>query len=411
MSNKENRYLFNFAWKSIQRNAGRSFFIGLSVSIAVFIAVWVVAFFDGLNHQIEKAVVNTNTGFYQLQEANYSHSTDSSTPIEFAPLANQFNNPLINSYSPELVLDGNISTPEGAAGLAVIGIEPSLHKKFLPISKKITSGEFIQESDSDTVVIGKELAEVFKFNIGDQLVLNYQDLNGELRSELLTIKGIYHFSSKLFEKRFVYISQKTWQKLFFNEDKGKVLFNRIALMTKDLKNAPLLADKFSKSGLTLKTWKNLNPEMAVVLEFHDGMINFFLIIIAITVTMTILTPVQMLWQERLKELRMLNVLGVSNHKFWKIGLSELVIMIICSGIGSSVFLAIIIGIQSQTGIDFRFLNDGVSIERAGIKLPGVIYPQLSLEQILTTFIFVIFVLGLSYLWSIHRTLKKLTVAP
>jgi ABC-type lipoprotein release transport system permease subunit len=209
----------------------------------------------------------------------------------------------------------------------------------------------------------------------------------------------------------VYISQKTWQKLFFNEDKGKVLFNRIALMTKDLKNAPLLADKFSKSGLTLKTWKNLNPEMAVVLEFHDGMINFFLIIIAITVTMTILTPVQMLWQERLKELRMLNVLGVSNHKFWKIGLSELVIMIICSGIGSSVFLAIIIGIQSQTGIDFRFLNDGVSIERAGIKLPGVIYPQLSLEQILTTFIFVIFVLGLSYLWSIHRTLKKLTVAP
>jgi hypothetical protein len=108
---------------------------------------------------------------------------------------------------------------------------------------------------------------------------------------------------------------------------------------------------------------------------------------------------------------MLNVLGVSNHKFWKIGLSELVIMIICSGIGSSVFLAIIIGIQSQTGIDFRFLNDGVSIERAGIKLPGVIYPQLSLEQILTTFIFVIFVLGLSYLWSIHRTLKKLTVAP
>jgi ABC-type lipoprotein release transport system permease subunit len=411
MLNKENRYLFHFAWKSIQRNAGRSFFIGLSVSIAVFIAVWVVAFFDGLNHQIEKAVVNTNTGFYQLQEPNYSHSTDSSTPLDFAPFASEFNGPLIKSFSPELVLDGNISTPEGAAGLAILGIEPSLHKKFLPIYKKIKSGKFLQESDADSIVIGRELADVFKFKIDDQLVLNYQDFNGELRSELLKIKGIYHFSSKLFEKRFVYINQRTWQKLFFNEERGKVLFNRISLMTDDLKNYPLIKDKLKNSGLTLKTWKNLNPEMAVVLEFHDGMINFFLIIIAITVTMTILTPVQMLWQERLKELRMLNVLGVSNKKFWKIGLSELVIMIICSGIGSSLFLTIIIGIQSQTGIDFRFLNDGVSIERAGIKLPGVIYPQLSLEQILTTFIFVIFVLGLSYLWSIHRTLKKLTVAP
>lgn len=57
MLNDENSYLFKFAWKSIRRNAGRSFFIGFSVSLAVFIAVWVVAFFDGMNHQVEKAVV------------------------------------------------------------------------------------------------------------------------------------------------------------------------------------------------------------------------------------------------------------------------------------------------------------------------------------------------------------------
>jgi hypothetical protein len=84
MLNTENRYLFKFAWKSIRRNAGRSFFIGFSVSLAVIIAVWVVAFFDGLNSQIEKAVVNTNTGFFQVQEPVYSRSTDSSSPVEFS---------------------------------------------------------------------------------------------------------------------------------------------------------------------------------------------------------------------------------------------------------------------------------------------------------------------------------------
>ena len=411
MFSKENLYLFKFAWKSIQRNVGRSFFIGFSVSIAVFIAVWVVAFFDGLNHQIEKAVVNTNTGFYQIQEPLYSQSTDSSFPRAFAPVEKYFKTSPIKSYSPELVLDGNISTPEGAAGLAIIGIEPDLHTKFLPIHKKIVEGEFISASDVDTVVIGKELALQFKFHVGDQLVLNYQDIKGELRSELLKIKGIYHYNSKVFEKRFVYIGQGTWQKLYLNEDRHEVLFNRVTVMTKGLGNIKNMQDKFQGTGLSVKTWKNLNPEMAVVLEFHDGMINFFLLIIAITITMTVLTPVQMLWQERLKELKMLNILGVSNNKFWKIGISELILMIFSSGIGSSVLLIIIIGIQSQTGIDFRFLNDGVSIERAGIKLPGVIYPQLTAQQIVTTFIFVIVVLSLSYLWSIHRTLKKLEVAP
>ena len=125
MLNDENRYLFKFAWKSIRRHAGRSFFIGFSVSLAVIIAVWVVSFFDGFNAQIEKAVVNTNIGFFQIQDPLYAKTTDSGTPLEYSTeLKNLIEMPPTLSASPELVLDGNISTPEGAAGLVVIGIDP-----------------------------------------------------------------------------------------------------------------------------------------------------------------------------------------------------------------------------------------------------------------------------------------------
>lgn len=409
MLNDENSYLFKYAWKSIRRNAGRSFFIGFSVSLAVFVAVWVVAFFDGMNHQIEKAVVNTNTGYYQIQEKKFADSTDSSTPLLFSDYTKYLEKP-VKGFSPELVLDGNISTPEGSTGLAVIGIHPPLHKKFLPIYKNMAAGDFLEPTDDGSIMIGSELAQLFNFNVGDQIVLNYQDVNGELRSELLQIKGIYKYSSKTFEKRFVYINQKTWQRLFLNEDKNTILFNRIALITPNLEDGAVLSARIQDPKVVVKTWKNLNPEMAVVLEFHDGMIRFFFLIIAITITMTILTPVQMLWQERLKELRMLNTLGVSNRKFWKIGIFEVGQMIICSSVLSSFFLILIIGTQAYTGIDFGFLSKGVSIERAGIKLPSVIYPQLAGHQIAITFAFVVVVLSISYLWSIYRTLKKLEVA-
>ncbi len=411
MLNHENSYLFKFAWKSIRRNAGRSFFIGFSVSLAVFIAVWVVAFFDGLNYQIEKAVVNTNIGYFQLQEPTFSRSTDSTTPLAFSSYSHLLKQNFIQGYSPELVLDGNISTPEGAAGLAVIGIDPELHRTFLPLFRKIKKGRFVEHQDQDGIVIGEELAKIFKFAVEDQLVLNYQDINGELRSEILKIKGIYRFNGKAFEKRFVYINQKTWQRIFLNKEMKEVLFNRIPIMTKNLSEQKKLEKIISQEKIELKTWKNLNPEMAVVLEFHDGMIQFFFIIIALTIIMTILTPVQMLWQERLKELRMLNILGVSSEKFWKIGLFEVIQMIICSTIASSFLLVVIIGIQSKTGIDFRFLNDGVTLERAGIKLPNIIYPHLAINQLVVTFIFVLIILSISYFWSIHRTLKKLEVAP
>lgn len=410
MLNSENRYLFKFAWKSIRRHTGRSFFIGFSVSLAVVIAVWVIAFFDGLNSQIEKAVVNTNTGFFQVQDPLYARSTDSSAPFEYtALLSEKFTSPPVRGASPELVLDGNISTPEGAAGLIVLGVDPARHKTLLPLEKKIVAGSFLSEDDDFSVVIGKELAKLFKFNVSDQLILNYQDHKGELRSEILNIKGIYDDNSKGFQKRFVYINQKTWQKLFLNDYQGKTLFNRVTLLTPGLGQGPLISEKIQGTNLKLKSWKDLNPEMAVVLEFHDGMINFFLLIIAATITMTILTPVRMLWQERFKEMKMMSTIGVPVKKFWRIGLYEVLIMIVLSTLFSMVLLALIIGYQSYAGVDFRYLNDGVSIERAGISLPGIIYPLLSAQQLVITVMFVIFVLSVSYIWSIHSTLKKLEV--
>lgn len=410
MLNNENRYLFKFAWKSIRRHTGRSFFIGFAVSLAVVIAVWVVAFFDGLNSQIEKAVVNTNTGFFQVQDPLYAKTTDSSLPREFtSELKNKFSAPPVLAASPELVLDGNISTPEGATGLLVIGIDPETHKDLIPLQKKIKEGSFIDSSDEYGVVIGQELASLFKFRVGDQMVLNYQDKIGELRSEILNIRGIYKYNSRGFEKRFVYINQKTWQNLFLNEDTGKVLFNRVTMLTPGLEVKPIIDDRLKGTDLELKSWKQLNPEMAVVLEFHDGMIKFFFLIIAITITMTIMTPVRMLWQERFKELKMMSIIGVSVSKFWKIGIYEVILMIGLSAVFSSVLLATLIGYQSAYGVDFRYLNDGIAIERAGIKLPGIIYPHLTGEQILITFLFVVFVLSISYLTSIYSTLKRIEV--
>lgn len=398
-----NSFLFTYAGKNIWRHKGRSFFIAFSVSLAVTVSVWVMAFFDGMNHQIEQAVVNTNLGDYQIQEAQYSFNTDSSHPFEWnESLEKRIQKTGATAYSPELVLDANISAPEGSASLSVIGIISSLHRKFLPISDSLVEGSFIENIDTDSVVIGQALADEFKFHVGDEFVINYQDINGELRSEILKIKGIYQFNANVFQKRFVYISQRTWQNLYFGSENG-FKFNRIPIA---LKSSQLNLQK-NFPEFKVKHWKDLNPEMAVVLDFHDGMVRLFFLIIAVTIMMTILTPIRMLWQERLKEFRMLHILGVNHKNFWSIGLSEVILMVLFASILSTTFLTIILGIQSQTGLDFTFINQGYIIERAGIRLPRIIYPRLATEQILITVAMVILILGSSYSWSISRTLKKL----
>src|SRR5690606_15064863 len=121
----------------------------------------------------------------------------------------------------------------------------------------------------------------------------------------------------------------------------------------------------------------------------------------------ILTPVRMLWQERLKEFKMLHTLGVNLKDFWLIGFSEVILMILLASLLSTVILGLVLGIQSYTGLDFSFLNQGYSIERGGIRLPRIIYPRITWEQIAITVTMVVGILGTSYVWSISRTLKKL----
>ena len=402
--NDENNYLFRYALKGVRRNTGRTFFVVFSISLAVFVSIWVVAFFEGFNAQVEKAVVSNNVGYFQIQENSFSQTSETKNPLRLIEYQEKITE-LKASYSPELVLEANISTPEGATGLSLIGIIPELHEQFLPIASHIIEGNFQNLSNEDGIVIGKELADIFFFSVGDQMVINYQDHLGELRSELLTIEGIFDFSGPSFEKRTVYTHQKTFQKIFFNNVEDSILFNRLNIMKKDIDESILVTDK-----TTVRTWKNLNPEMAVVIEFHNGMVKFFWVIIGITIIMTVITPIQMLWQERLKEMKMLQILGVTHKTFWKIGLFEMVQMIILSFLFSAFLIIVIIGIQSQTGIDFSGLHRGLSIERAGIILPSIIHPHLTIDQMIHAFIFVTIVLTICYLFAIKRTLKKLEVS-
>jgi ABC-type lipoprotein release transport system permease subunit len=395
------------SWKYVLRNLGRSFFILFSISISIIAAIWIVAFFDGMNFQTEKAVVDTNTGHFQLQEKNYSDSQDSRAAIDFtAAMEKSLIHPEVLAYSPELVLDANISQPEGAAMLSVLGIVPALHSKLLPIKEHLTSGAFITE-DSSGAVIGEELANVFGFSIGDELLINYQDVNGELRSEIIPIQGIYDFNSKLFEKKYVYINQKVWSQLFFNAIPTSVKFSRIVIEASSLKSLPAISEIGKTYDLNVRSWKNLNPEMSGILEFNDGMIRFFFLIIAVTITMTILNPVRILWQERVKELTMLTVIGVSKKILWTMGLIEALILVFISFLISGIVLTPIILYQKYAGLNLSFLKEGEgAVERAGIELPGIIYPILHGNQILVTIVFTVLSLLFCYAISIRNALKR-----
>jgi len=406
-----NSYLFKLAKKNVNRNRGRSFFIGLSVSLSVVMAVWILAFFDGLNHQIEKAVVVGNVGYWQLQEKNFADTTDPLSPVAWdESFAKSLQHKSLQSYSPEIVLDGYLSGPDGNAALQVVGVDFALHQNTMKIGDHMVDGSWPQGSERG-IVIGKETADRFQYVVGDQLVMNFQDAKGELRSELLPVLGIYHHNGRTFERRYAFVTGDIVEEYLFGMADPRLLVHRVVVMAHDL---PSSQSAMEAAALTTKTelrsWKQINPEMGVVLDFHEGLIRFFFIIIAITVTVTILTPVSMLWQERLGEIRMMSTIGVPRKKIWRLGMFEAGIMTVLAATAASLVLVAIISINAKTGIHFRDLAQGQTLERAGIQLPKVIYPMLLPKQLFVTYGFVVFIMFMSYGLAVRNVVRKAEAA-
>ena len=355
-----------------------------------------------MSENLRSAVVLNNTGDYQIQDSEYAKDGVPQSPVEFSKIEPRLRNQNIESYSPELVMEGYLSTPEGDAALKVIGIVPGLHSSFIPLSSSLTSGSFFKGPESSPVVIGAELAKDFNLKVGDDLVLNYQDKQGGLRSELLTIAGIYNYSSKSFQLQDIYLLQKDWQHLYFGEDTGKILFNRIPLMTNSDHAVSVVKDQ----SLQLRSWRDENPEMSVAVDFNNLMIRFCVLIVFITAFLTILGPVQILWEERESELKMLTIIGVSKRDMYVLAVIELLIVFILSALFSIVLLGLYF-LLYKNGLDLNFLNQGIKLERAGIIIDWLIQPTLNSSNILQTSILVIGVLLTSYLLGVHTIMKKI----
>lgn len=408
------KFLLKFALRNILRNKTRSFLIGFSVAISVTLAVWVMSIFDGMNKQMVEAVIQCNVGNFQIQESNFSTKNDPNSPMKDQP---DFYQTLRDSkhvvgISRELVLEGFINTPQGSQSVNLLGVTPSEIDSVIPLKKNVVEGQYLDDTNTEEnqaqVIIGEALKKKLSFRLGDKIVFNYQDIAGNLRSELLPIVGIYKLNGKPFEKTTIYVrSQKVRQIMTPEGNTPLNGIHRYVIKTdKDIDGDFL--DKIKPENTILKNWRDINPEMGIVMEFNTGLVDFFLIIVGICISVTILTPISMVWQERVKELETMHIIGLTRKRLWKLGLFEASIMSIGSLLVAAILISIMLYIESRSGINMSHMrhNSG-DVERAGIILPQIIFPIVTIKQIIVSIGFVTGAVFLSYVLAIKNAVKQI----
>ena len=402
-------YLFSFALKNITRQKLRSFFIGLSVAISVTMAIWIMSIFDGMNKQIIGSIVECNIGHFQIQEKNWGSAGDPTKPL---PLQSDLRQKLlrlpgVEGVSEELILEGFVNSTHGAQAVKLLGVVPDQMDQVVQIHQNIVEGTPLLP-DSPGALIGAALKDKFHLRVGDQLVFNYQDVAGNLRNELIPIIGIYNTNASSFQKSTIYMNRLMVGKLLSEStDKPLEGIHRFVIVAPKIKDKSFFISILPDTTL-IKAWSEINPEMGGVVQFHDGLVNFFLLIVGICICLTILTPISMLWQERVKEFEMMHTIGIDHFRLKLIGFSEALIMFLYSLTLALILIILIIGTQTKTGLNFGSLYSEVgSVERAGIILPRVVYPILTIGQFVVTIGFVFITVFISYGLAIRSALKQI----
>lgn len=408
------KFLIKFAFKNILRNKTRSFLIGFSVAISVTLAVWVMSIFDGMNKQMVEAVIQCNVGNFQIQEENFSHKNDPNTPLTDSENFYQTlkNTRGILGVSREMVLEGFINAPEGSQSVNLLGVTPSEIDSVIPLKKNIIEGKFLDDAGTDEnqaqVLIGESLRKKLNFHLGDKLVFNYQDIGGNLRSELMPIAGIYKLNGKPFEKSTIYVHSQKIRRLMAVEGTAALTGVHRYIIRSERNMDQEDIEKIKPAGTVVKNWRDINPEMGIVMEFNTGLVDFFLIIVGICISVTILTPISMVWQERVKELETMHIIGLTRARLWKLGLFESAIMSFCSMMVAVILISIMFYVENRTGVDMTHMRHNTGeVERAGIILPQVIYPIVTLKQVIVSIGFVCGAVFLSYILAIKNAVKQI----
>ncbi len=389
------RFFFSLGYKNILRNRTRSFFLCFSVAASVTVAVLLLSFYEGMVTMMRDAAVLNNLGHYQIRELNFAHKKDPNTPV---PVNVELREKLlklnaVEGLSEELILPSFVTSSEGSQAINLMGIQHDQINTVIPLEKSMIEG------DASGVVIGAALAEKLNLRLHENLMINYQDVKAELRTEILPITGIYKFSSKRFQRTHVYTKLEAVENLM-----GVRGIHRYVLRGQKLDDSML--KPLIPPNMLLTHWGELNQEIFFSINFQTGLIYFFLIVLSIGISMTILTPIAMVLNERHAEFKMISHLGTTNTRMLQLIIIEALVMSIGAFIFALVMATAGFYFLKYTGINLVAARGGADIERGGILLPNIVYPVLQIKQITISVLFIAFTVLSSYYMASFKLFKR-----
>lgn len=397
--------LTSISWRNIWRHPGRSGVLIGAIVAGLWAGILVSSWANGLIEQRINRVVQEELTHLQIHHPEFLTEREPGMIVE--PFDEIFSflddDERVQNYTARTLVDGMIQSPLTSSGVQISGLLPDKERETTIFHRNLMEGEYLDADIRNSVLLGRKLAEKLNVEIGNRIVLSFQDLDNELISGAFNITGIFHTGQPAYDERKVYVRSEDLSSLIA----GQPVYHQIAMILHDVDQSEALAEDLNQrfESVSAEIWTQLSPELRYMTAAGESYMFYIMVVIMFALAFGILNTMLMAIFERMRELGMLMAIGMSKMRIFSMIMLESVILTL-TGAAAGMFLAYLTVNYFETeGIDLTAVG-GDTLAEWGYD--ALVYPFVSPEEYISVTILVI---ATALLAAIYPAIKALRLNP
>lgn len=322
--------LWKIAWRNLWRHRGRTLIMASVVAMAygfLLIGMGVNAYLhDRMMNEAARAaggdVLVHADGFWDTR------ATDRVLPDGARATAAVARVPGVAAAIPRVLTPGLVSTSADSRPVMLQGVSPELEARLRDPGLDLREGSFLDDGRSDGLVLGRRLADRLEVGVGDRVVLTGTRPDGEMTRALFHLSGIVETGTRELDEVLGYTTLEAAQRAL---GMGAAI-TQVGVLTDPGVTADSVAARIvaaagsSGDGLEVLTWADAVPELVGLLEMDAAMDAIYMGVIFLVVLFSITNTFLMAVMERVRELGLLNALGLRHARIGGLMLNETVLL-------------------------------------------------------------------------------------
>ena len=396
--------LLTIAWRNIWRHPARSGVLLAAIVAGLWAGVVTVGIINGLlqqriDYMIESEITHAQIHHPEFLAEGYSwlHIPHHDEIINWLE-----NDSRVVNYTSRTITDGMLQSPVKTSGVRIRGIDAETERQTTTFHENLIEGEYLDSDVPSAIIIGAELAAEHNMETGNRVVLTFEDINNELTSGSFHIVGIFRSASVEYDRRNVFVRSDEFIELLGDQP----VFHEIGIMLGHEEQAgEVTADLNSRfAGITAQTWRQLSPELSMLVELGGVMVIIITMIIMAALAFGILNTMLMALFERMREIGMLISIGMSKIRVFSTIMFESVMLTLTGTVAGFVLAWGTIRYLSGSGLNLEMFADGA----AQLGWDHVIYPELTPSEYVIILSVVILI---TLMASVYPAIKGIRINP